>query len=254
MMPFRVIPVLLWSRGGLVKTVRFANPTYVGDPINAIRILNEKEVDELVLLDIDASREKRGPNHALVAKVASECFMPLCYGGGIRSYDDAAALFAVGVEKILVNTLAFTNPRAVEEIAKRFGAQSIVVGIDVKKRLFGQQVYVTAGTDRTGAAPVEYARRVVACGAGELLVNSIDRDGTMSGYDLELLQSVSQAVNVPVVACGGAGSLQHFAEAVRAGGASAVAAGSMFVFYGKHRAVLINYPEAKDVRVVWQKA
>jgi cyclase len=243
MLGIRVIPCLLLRNRGLVKTVKFKDPIYLGDPINIVKIFNEKEVDEIVLLDITATTEQRRPNFKVLSEIASEAFMPMGYGGGIRTLDDASTLFNLGFEKIIVNTCAVVEPRFVEAASSRFGSQSIVVSIDVKKSILGKyEVYTHAGARRTNLEPSDFARRVESLGAGELIVNSIDRDGTMSGYDIDLITQVASSVNIPVVACGGAGKLSDFEQAVNHGGASAVAAGSMFVFQGKHKAVLITYP------------
>ncbi|MCB1856787.1 MAG: imidazole glycerol phosphate synthase subunit HisF [Gammaproteobacteria bacterium] len=243
MLKSRVIPCLLFQGHGLVKTIRFKNPKYVGDPVNAVRIFNEKEVDELIFLDIEASPARRGPDFNVIGEIASECFMPLTYGGGIRTIDDMRQVFALGVEKICLNTAAFTNPKLIEEAVRRFGSQSVLVSLDVRKGLFGgYQTYYYSGSKKTGMDPVAAAVKLEQLGVGELIVNSIDRDGTMSGYDLGLLSSVSSAVGIPVIALGGAGSIDHFSGAVNQAGVSAVAAGSFFVFHGKHRAVLISYP------------
>jgi len=249
MLGIRVIPCLLLKNRGLVKTVKFKDPIYLGDPINIVKIFNEKEVDEIVLLDITATSEQRGPNLKVLSEIASEAFMPMGYGGGIRTLDDAAALFNLGFEKIVINSCAVENPHFVEVASSRFGSQSVVVSIDVKKSLFGKyEVYTHAGSRRTRFEPADFARRVQSMGAGELILNSIDQDGTMSGYDLDLITRVASCVKIPVVACGGAGKLTDFADAVNQGGASAVAAGSMFVFQGKHRAVLITYPPAEALK------
>jgi cyclase len=248
MLRTRVIPCLLLRGEGLVKTTRFKEPTYVGDPINAIRIFNDKEVDELIFLDITASREGRGPALQTIRDFASECFMPVGYGGGIRSLEDAREVLSVGIEKIVINTMALRKPELISQMAREFGAQAIVVSIDARKRTFGgYEVMGAGGTQRTGMTPVEHARHMVDVGAGEIFINSIDRDGTQSGYDLALVRSVADAVSVPVIACGGAADLSHFMEAVSDGHASAVAAGSMFVFHGKHRAVLISYPSRAEL-------
>lgn len=243
MLKTRVIPCLLLRNAGLVKTVKFKDPKYVGDPINAVKIFNEKEVDELVFLDITASSENKRPPFKVIEDIASECFMPLAYGGGIRSIEDIRSIFSLGVEKVVINSYAAERPEFIREAADIFGSQSIVVSIDVRRNLFGKySVCTRSGTHNTGLEPAEYARKMVELGAGELMVYSIDRDGSQSGYEIELIKRVSNAVSVPVIACGGAGSVEHFREAVQDGGASAVAAGSMFVFHGKHRAVLINFP------------
>jgi cyclase len=234
---------LLLSNDGLVKTRAFKNPVYVGDPINAIRIFNDKEVDELVLLDIRASLEGRRPNFELIAEVASECFMPLAYGGGISSIDDIAKLLRLGVEKVILNTALHTRPELVREAVMTFGSQAVTASVDVRRKLLGRrEVMVLSGTKATGLDPVQYAQYAQSLGIGEILLTSIDNEGSMTGYDLKLIQDVSKAVDVPVIASGGAGCLDHFSEAVTVGRASAVAAGSMFVFYGPHRAVLISYP------------
>jgi imidazole glycerol-phosphate synthase subunit HisF len=239
----RVIPCLLLRGHGLVKTRRFKDPVYVGDPVNAVRIFSEKEVDELVVLDIDASREGREPNYELIAEIAGECFMPLAYGGGIRTLDQVRTLIRSGVEKVVVNSAALESTEVLTAAANVFGSQAVVVGIDVRKTLLGG--YKVVGKSATVEAAVkleDHVRRVVAAGAGEILLNSVDRDGTMSGYDLDLIRAVTRSVDVPVVACGGAGTVEHLRQAVHDANASAVSAGSMFVFHGKHRAVLINYP------------
>jgi cyclase len=248
MLRTRVIPCLLLRGEGLVKTIRFKEPRYVGDPTNAIRIFNDKEVDELILLDITASREGRGPAFGAIRDFASECFMPVGYGGGIRSLADAREVLALGIEKVILNTMALHRPELVAEISREFGAQAVVVSIDARKKLLGgYEVMAAGGTQKTGIAPVEHATRMVELGAGEIFLNAIDRDGTGAGYDIALLRSVAQAVPVPVIACGGAGSLADFGAAVSDGHASAVAAGSMFVFHGKHRAVLISYPSRAEL-------
>jgi cyclase len=248
MLRTRVIPCLLLDGQGLVKTIRFKDPTYVGDPINAVKIFNEKEVDELIFLDIVASRKQREPNFALLRDIASQCFMPFCYGGGIRSISMVRELFALGAEKVAINTRAIEDPVLIRQAAEQFGSQSIVAAIDVKKNLFGTYgVYHAARGTGTGKDPVAHAQEMESLGAGEIFLNSVDRDGTGKGYDLELVRRVSSAVSIPVIACGGAGKLEDLVGAVKAGGASAVAAGSMFVFYGKHRAVLINYPDVREM-------
>lgn len=251
MLTTRVIPCLLLRGSGLVKTIRFKDPKYIGDPINAIRIFNDKEVDELILLDIDATREKRGPAFSVIEEVASECFMPLGYGGGIRSVEDARCILKLGVEKVVLNSIAWREPSVLQAASREFGAQAVVASIDVRRKLFGRyEVCIDGGIVGTGADPIEYARRVEALGAGEIFLNSIDRDGTMQGYDIELIAKVTAAVGIPVIASGGAGSVSDFGAAVRQGHASAVAAGSLFVFHGPHRAVLITYPPRIDLERV----
>jgi cyclase len=253
MLRTRVIPCLLLRGSGLVKTVRFRDPTYVGDPINAVRIFNDKEVDELILLDIQAHRSPSdGVQYDRVAQIASECFMPLAYGGGIRSTEQMRGLFGLGIEKVVLNTAAYENPELIRAGAALFGSSSIAVGIDIKRTLLGHAVYTHGGSRRRSASMVSYARECARLGAGELFVNSIDRDGTMSGFDVAAIRKITEGVSVPVIACGGAGQLSDFSRAVRDGGASAVAAGSMFVFHGPHRAVLINYPRPSDIEAAFQ--
>jgi cyclase len=245
----RVIPCLLLRNLGLVKTVKFKDPKYLGDPINIVKIFNDKEVDELVFLDITATAENKKPPFSMLEKIASECFMPLGYGGGVRSLEDMKTLFNIGIEKVSVNSYAVENPAFIRAAADLFGSQSVVVSMDVKKNRWGKyEVFTHSGQQATGLDPVKFALEMEKQGAGELLLNSIDRDGTMQGYDLDLIKRVTGAVSVPVVACGGAGNVQDLAAAVKQGGASAAAAGSMFVFQGPHRAVLISYPSPKDLQ------
>jgi cyclase len=248
MLKARVIPSLLLRGRGLYKTVKFGNPKYVGDPINAVKIFNEKEVDELILLDITATPEKREPNYELIGDIASECFMPLSYGGSVTTVEQIRRLHRIGVEKICLNTSAFMDPELVRQGCDIFGSSSIIAAIDVKKTLLGRyEVWINCGKTNTKEDPVRYAAALADLGVGEILVNSIDRDGTMTGYDIDLLKKITSAVNTPVVACGGAGTLEHMQKAVKEAHVSAVAAGSMFVFHGKHRAVLINYPEQSEM-------
>jgi cyclase len=247
----RVIPALLLKGQGLVKTVKFRDPKYLGDPINIVKIFNDKEVDELIFLDITATNEKRRPPFEMLSKITSECFMPLGYGGGIRGMDDVRALLSLGIEKIILNTIAVENPAFISDVAGYAGSQAVVVSLDVKKGLLGNYEVVThSGKTGAGLDPVRHALEMEKRGAGELFVNSIDRDGTMQGYDLDLIRRVAEAVSIPVVACGGAGNIQHLAEAIQQGGASAAAAGSMFVFQGPLRGVLISYPSQAELRSV----
>jgi cyclase len=249
MLPPRIVVCLLLRNQGLVKTVRFKDPKYIGDPINAVRIFNEKEVDELVFLDITATRERRRPPFELLERITTECFMPLCYGGGVRTIGDVKRLVGLGVEKVAINTYAVQRPAFIREAADLCGSSSVIASIDVMKTLFGRYVVVThGGTRKTGLDPVQFAIEMERQGAGEIILNSVDRDGTMSGYDLELVRRVSTAVGIPVVACGGAGSLDDLRSAVVEGHASAAAAGSMFVYHGRHRAVLITYPSAPQIK------
>jgi cyclase len=246
----RVIPCLLLKNEGLVKTVKFKDPKYLGDPINIVRIFNDKEVDELIFLDILATTENRRPNFELLGKITSECFMPLGYGGGIRDMDDVKKLLAIGVEKFVLNTAAVENPALIRVAADYAGSQAVVISMDVKKTLIGKyEVFICAGKKGTGLDPVQLAVDMQKQGAGEIFLNSIDRDGTMQGYDLDLIRRVADSVPVPVVACGGAGNIGHLVEAVKAG-ASAAAAGSMFVFQGPLRGVLISYPAQEELKKV----
>lgn len=239
----RVIPVLLVKDRGLVKTTKFRDPRYVGDPLNAIRIFNEKEVDELVLLDISATPEDRGPNFALVEAVASECFMPLAYGGGVRGVDDVRRLFALGVEKVILRSAAAQDVQTVTNIAEFAGSSSLTVSIDVATGRFGRRHIVSPGTRLDGSRDwAGWLREVIRAGAGEVILTSVDRDGTMSGMDLDLIAEAAGATTVPLVAVGGVGSLDHILAGVHAG-ADAVGAGAFFVFHGKRRAVLITYPD-----------
>jgi cyclase len=252
MLKIRVIPCLLLRGQGLVKTVKFKNPRYVGDPINAVKILNDKEVDELIFLDIDATVEERKPPFKLISEIASECFMPLSYGGGVRELQDIKTIFNLGVEKVVLNTYAIENPDFIREASERFGSQSIVVAIDAKRNTFGKyEVFSHAGKHRTKLNLIHHAKEMERLGAGEIFLNSVERDGTTEGYDIEMIRKVTESVSIPVIACGGAGNIEHFAEAIKKGGASAVAAGSMFVFHGKHRAVLITYPSVDDLERVF---
>lgn len=247
MLMSRVIPCLLLKGEGLVKTRRFTEPTYVGDPLNAIRIFNEKQVDELVVLDILATKERREPNYELIHKIASECFMPLCIGGGISRLDQIERIFKTGVEKVAINSYAVDHPEFIEQAANAFGSQSIVASLDVRRGLLGgYRVWSGGGKHATKNDPVSWAIRLQELGAGELMLTAMDRDGMMKGYDLELIRNVTSAVTIPVIASGGAGSIEDLSLAIGAG-ASAAAAGSLFVFHGRHRAVLISFPDPKEL-------
>jgi cyclase len=248
MLKTRVIPCLLLKDGGFVKTVRFSQPCYLGDPRNIVRLFNEKEVDELVILDIDATREKRKPYFDLIRDIVSEAFMPIGYGGGITTIEDIKLLFKIGVEKVVINTKTVNKPELIREASDLFGSQSIVTSIDVKKNLFGKyKVCNESGKKKSSISLVEHAKAMEQLCAGEIIINSIDRDGMMGGYDLELIKSVASNVSIPVIALGGAGKLEHFRDAVKAG-ASAVSAGSMFVYQGVHKAVLVNYPTQEELK------
>lgn len=251
MLKARVMPCLLLRGEGLVKTVKFKEFTYVGDPINAVRIYNDMEVDELVFLDITATTDTREPNFKLIEEIAGECFMPLAYGGGVRNVEQMHRLFSIGVEKVIVNTAAFENPGLVTEAASLFGRQAVVVSIDAKRSFLGKyEVVVADGKRRTGVDPVEYARRAEVVGAGEILLTAIDRDGTWDGYDVELTREISDAVNIPVIASGGAGSINDIGRVVKEGHSSAAAIGSMAVFQGKGLGVLIKFPRQSDLASV----
>jgi cyclase len=234
---------LLLTEGRLVKTTRFRDPRYVGDPINAVRIFNDKQVDELVVLDIDATIRGREPDYAAIERIASEAFMPIAYGGGIATAEVASRIIQLGVEKVVVNSAAFHRPQVLSEIAARLGSSTLVVSIDAISRGDGSHEVVTrSATQTTGYEVREFATAMVRAGAGEVFLTSVDRDGTRKGYDLELITRVAGAVEVPVVACGGAGSVEDLALAVHEAGAAAAAAGSLFLFHGPHQAVLITYP------------
>ncbi len=247
----RVMPCLLLRNSALVKTLKFKNPSYIGDPVNTVKIFNEKEVDELICLDITATNENRDPNFELIAEIATECFMPFTYGGGVNSIELLTELFSIGVEKVALNSKAIESPEFVTEASARFGSQAIVISIDAKKKLFGgYEVISRSGKSKSGTDPVSFARLMEENGAGEILLNAIDRDGMMEGYDLDLIASVSRAVSIPVIACGGAGTVEDFGHAVNQSGASAVAAGSMVVYQGMNRAVLINFPTQSELAAV----
>jgi len=249
MLSTRVIPVLLLSGKGLVKTMQFSKPVYIGDPLNAVKVFNDKEVDELIFLDIQASKKNIAPDYYLIESIASECFMPVCYGGGITSVEQVRRILNMGIEKVSINNQLLNSSDLIGEAASVFGSQSIVASIDVKKKITGsRRVYSHINGKTTSYDPVEYAMNIEKQGAGELLVTSVDRDGMMNGYDIELLKGIAANVNIPVIACGGAGNLSHFKEARDSAGVSAVAAGSMFVFHGKHKAVLLSYPEQKELK------
>ncbi len=243
----RIIPCLLVHDKGLVKTVQFKDHKYVGDPINAVRIFNEKETDELIVMDIDASRQSKEPDYKMIENLAAECRMPLCYGGGIRTLEQAQRIFSLGVEKISISSAAVNTPELVSAMADRVGSQSVVVVIDVKKKLFGgYEVYTHNGTKSTGKNPFEFASQMEKLGAGEIVVNSIDQDGMMKGYDLNLVEKMRKAVTLPLTVLGGAGMLEDIGQLIRSYGVIGAAAGSLFVFKGVYKAVLINYPNWQE--------
>lgn len=243
------------NQGALVKTVNFKNLTYVGDPVNAVRIFNQKEVDELILIDIAATTDGYGVDFDTLEKVVGECFMPICYGGGVKTIADMRRLYALGVEKISLSSAALANPELVSEAAAEFGNQAVVVTLDVKKNLFGNYTVRThQGKRDTKCSPTELAQKMAKAGAGEVLLYSIDRDGTWAGFDLKLVHEVASAISVPLIACGGAGSLEHIRAAVFDGGAAAVAIGSMAVFQAKGMGVLIKFPSRQEQEALFVKA
>lgn len=241
----RIIPVLLLHKGGLYKSVKFGKYKYIGDPINAVRIFNDKEVDELIILDIDASKQKRGPSMSQIADIVSEAFMPIAYGGGVSQMKQAETLIYNGVEKIILNTALFTNPALVTDLAKRYGSQSVIASLDIKKTLLGKhKLFSHSGEKTTTSDYLQFAKKCEEFGVGEIMLNSIDRDGTYQGYEIEPLRAIASSVNIPVIICGGASSSNDFKNAETAG-ASAMAAGSMFVFQRPNQAVLISYQNSK---------
>lgn len=254
----RIIPCLLLHQGGLVKTQAFKDPKYVGDPINAVRIFNEKEADELMVLDIDATREGREPDFALIAKLAAECRMPLCYGGGVTAASQAARIVDMGVEKVAVSTAAIANPGLLSEMAAAVGRQSVVVVIDVRKKTGffskGYEVCTHNASKVHKIDPLALALQCQQAGAGEIVINMVDRDGMMSGYDVDFARQVKSRLNIPVTFLGGAGSLDDLQQLIRAVGIVGAAAGSLFVFKGKYRAVLINYPTPRQKMALCQDA
>jgi cyclase len=238
----RIIPILLIHKGGLYKTKQFKNPSYVGDPINAVRIFNEKEVDELLILDIDCSKENKEPNYTLIEEIVSEAFMPVGYGGGVSNLEIAQKVFQLGVEKVIINTALQNNQQLLANIAAIYGAQAVVASIDYKKSFMGgTKAYFTNGTKKSSHTPQELAQIAEKAGAGEIILNSVDREGIYQGFDINLLQQVVESVQIPVVVSGGANCKADF-DAAKQAGASGMAAGSMFVFQRPHNAVLISYP------------
>ena len=240
----RIIPCLLVKDKGLVKTVNFKNPKYVGDPINAVRIFNEKEVDELMVIDIDATVEHREPDYKMIEHLAAECRMPLCYGGGVKTSEQIQRIIQLGVEKVAISSAAIEDPELVRQSSQVVGSQSVVVVLDVKKKYFGgkYEVFTHNGLKATGKSPVDLAAQMEKLGAGEIVINSIDNDGVMKGFDLPLIDKIRACINVPLTVLGGAGSLDDVRKLIHEYGAIGVAAGSLFVFKGRYKAVLINYP------------
>ena len=240
----RITPCLLVHKAGLVKTVGFKAPKYVGDPINAVKIFNEKEADELIVLDIDATVNNAEPDYRMIANLAAECRMPLCYGGGIKTAKQAKQIISLGVEKVAISSAAVENPELITQIADEIGRQSVVVILDVKKRIFSSDydVFTKNGRTNTKRSVFELAAQVQKLGAGELVINSIDKDGAMGGYDLALAEKIRRAVNIPITILGGAGALGDLEALIKACGVIGASAGSLFVFKGVYKAVLINYP------------
>jgi len=251
----RVIPCLLLKRTGCIKTVRFGDSVYLGDPINIVKLFNDMEVDELGILDTRATVDHTEPQISLLSNIADNAFMPLSYGGGVRTLEHVRTILGIGYEKIILGHRAAEDASFVEQAASLAGSQSVVVSVDARRTLFGKyHVYTACGKTKHPVDPVTYAREMERRGAGEILLTAIDRDGTMSGYDLELIREVSSAVRIPVIASGGAGKLADCVAAVRQGGASAVAAGSLFVFHGRHRAVLVNFPSRAELEAAFAAA
>lgn len=239
----RIIPSLLIQDNGLVKTVNFKNPKYVGDPINAVKIFNEKAVDELAIFDIDATVLGKEPNYSLIERLASQSMMPLCYGGGVKTVEQAQRIFSLGIEKIALSSSVLHNPQLITQIAERVGAQSVIVVLDVQKKILGgYEVYTHNGKKATGINPFKFVADAQELGAGEIVINSIDRDGVMKGYDLDLIVKVREKISLPMTVLGGAGSLEDIEKVIDQHGVIGVAAGSLFVFKGPYKAVLINYP------------
>jgi cyclase len=239
----RIIPVLLLHENGLVKTVNFKSPKYVGDPINAVRIFNEKEVDELAFFDINATVNNKEPDYVLIEKLANQSRMPLCYGGGVKTVAQAQKIFGLGIEKIALSAAAINNPELVTEIAQRVGSQSVIVVLDVKKKfLGGYEVYTHNGKKATGLNPFQVAKELEDRGVGEIIINAIDQDGVMKGYDMQLIDKIAEVISIPLTVVGGAGTLIDIEKVIEKHGVIGVAAGSLFVFKGPYKAVLINYP------------
>jgi len=249
----RIIPSLLIQDNGLVKTVNFKTPKYVGDPINAVKIFNEKEVDELAIFDIDATVLRKEPNYNLIERLASQSMMPLCYGGGVKTVEQAQRIFSLGIEKIALSSAVLQNQKLITEIADRVGAQSVIVVLDVKKKLLGgYEVYTHNGKKATGINPFQFVEEAQKLGAGEIVINSIDKDGLMKGYDLDLIAKVREKITLPMTVLGGAGSLEDIEKVIDNHGVIGVAAGSLFVFKGPYKAVLINYPSQTEKNKIFK--
>jgi cyclase len=249
----RIIPSLLLHNKGLVKTVNFKSPKYVGDPINAVRIFNEKEVDELAFFDIDATVLNKEPDYTLIEKLANQSRMPLCYGGGVKTVEQAQKIFGLGVEKVALSSAVINNPQLVTEIADRVGSQSVVVVLDIKKKLLGgYEIYTHNGKRSTGINPFKFSKELEALGAGEIIINSIDQDGVMKGYDLNLIDKIAEIISIPLTVLGGAGSISDIQKVIENHGVIGVAAGSLFVFKGPYKAVLINYPTQIEKNIIFK--
>lgn len=244
MLKTRIIPCLQLINQSLVKTIQFKKYNYIGDPVNTVNIFNELEVDELCFLDIRATIQKREPNITILKEIATECFMPLSYGGGLRDFETVKKIFAIGFEKVVINSYAYENPEFITKLSEHFGNQSVIASIDVKKSFFGKyNIYTKDGTEKTNLHPSEWAIRLQELGAGELLITSMDRDGTWSGFDIDLTKNVSNSVTIPVIANGGAGSVSDIGKVVKDGKADAVALGNMVVYQKKGMGVLVNFPD-----------
>ena len=244
----RIIPCLLYDGSGLVKTIKFKNPNYIGDPINAIKIFNDKEVDELIVLDINASKQKRKPNFEQIVHMASEAFMPFAYGGGVKTFDDFSQLYKLGIEKIIVNSLIQENPELIKKVVEQYGSQAIVASVDIKKSIFkGKLPYSYIG-NKINDSILHYAKYLTnTLGVGELMINSVDKDGTWEGYDNEIISMILNNVDVPVIACGGCGSIDDLKKVLYETDANAAAIGSMAVYSKKGMGVLINFPNREDI-------
>ncbi len=250
----RIIPVLTLDNEKLVKTIKFNHPNYIGDPINAVKIFNEKEVDELVLLDITATKNKREPNYFKIEEIASEAFMPFAYGGGIHNLNQIEKLFKLGIEKVILNSALDKNLDLITSASNVFGSQSIVVSVDVKLNIFNKySAYTNYGSKKVKENLNSYLAKIERAGAGELFINSINRDGTYLGYDYQLISSLTSQISIPIVVCGGASKAQDFLKAIQSG-ASAAAAGSLFIYTGKTKGILINYPSQETLlKEVYEK-
>lgn len=251
----RIIPCLLVHQKGLVKTVNFKDPKYVGDPINAVRIFNEKEVDELIVLDIDATVENREPDYKMIENLAAECRMPLCYGGGVKTVEQAQRIFSLGVEKIAISSAVIEDISLITKIGEVVGTQSVIIVLDVKRKILGgYEVYTHNGKKKTGKDPIEFAKQLQKLGAGEIVVNSIDNDGIMKGFDFSIIDKIRQAITIPMTVLGGAGSLKDISKVIEKYKIIGISAGSLFVFKGIYKAVLINYPSKAEKKEMIQKS